>query len=300
MNYHYLLATPLVVQHWLNLNVSSIVMLCGKQKEYKDDPAGREVINELSRLGAELIFLQNHTLNSNNFAQNMRNYAAATTFVQEKLNNKTILMTSDVDFYPFHKEHHIPDMTKGKEIFFYNIDCCGNQEWKGLKYKQYVMITIAMTVKRWKEVMDISPTDRATGNYIENKTNAAFDYELGRKLYDSQWMWYLDQRLFGLQYHRANKIHHYAPLVSSYKYKTRLDRSTWTSHTKSEFKNMDFSEVDDAHTSPAIYTDTWWNLNLPFYERIFTKEQMQNIIDYRERAVKFVNQNATAKRHFHP
>lgn len=41
----------------------------------------------------------------------------------------------------------------GEEIFFYHPNCCGTQEWKGLKYKQYIMITIAMTLRVWREVM---------------------------------------------------------------------------------------------------------------------------------------------------
>ncbi|CAD5222155.1 unnamed protein product [Bursaphelenchus xylophilus] len=263
MNFHYLLATPFAVQHWLNFNVSSIVMLCGKQTDYEKDKAANEVIKELNRLGAVIIYLQNHTLNSNNFAQNMRNYAVATKFVQEELNEKTVLMTSDVDFFPFHKEHHIPEVSNGKEIFFYNPDCCGFQQWKELSYKQYIMITIAMTVRRWREVMDISPTDRATGKYVEEKTNATFD-------------------------------------VSTYTGPRRLDRSVWKRYPKDKFEKIKINEWDDAHTSPAIYTDEWWKLNLPFYKKIFPKDQLEKLIAYRERAVENINQEDAAKRHFHP
>uniref|UniRef100_A0A1I7RZT1 Nucleotide-diphospho-sugar transferase domain-containing protein n=1 Tax=Bursaphelenchus xylophilus TaxID=6326 RepID=A0A1I7RZT1_BURXY len=300
MNFHYLLATPFAVQHWLNFNVSSIVMLCGKQTDYEKDKAANEVIKELNRLGAVIIYLQNHTLNSNNFAQNMRNYAVATKFVQEELNEKTVLMTSDVDFFPFHKEHHIPEVSNGKEIFFYNPDCCGFQQWKELSYKQYIMITIAMTVRRWREVMDISPTDRATGKYVEEKTNATFDGELQNFLNDKEWMWYLDQRLFGLRYHHASHKYDYKTLVSTYTGPRRLDRSVWKRYPKDKFEKIKINEWDDAHTSPAIYTDEWWKLNLPFYKKIFPKDQLEKLIAYRERAVENINQEDAAKRHFHP
>ncbi|CAD5216324.1 unnamed protein product [Bursaphelenchus okinawaensis] len=281
MNYHYMVALPFVVQYWYNNNVSAIVMLCGTELEFKNDKAGREVVRELERLSANIIYVKNNTINSNNFAQNMRNYAAATDFVQQNLSNDTILITSDVDFYPFHFELHIPNLDKGKEVNFYDSNCCVNQKWKNISYHQYIMITIAMTVRMWKEVMDISPLDIATTQYIEDKTNATFDYELSKHLNNKLWIWFLDQRLFGLNFYKTlKKRPELKKLVNEVKRGQRLDRNGWEKIPPKKLETVDFSKYGDAHTSPAIYTDKWWKLNLPFYRRIFPSDQLEVLIQY--------------------
>ncbi|CAD5219083.1 unnamed protein product [Bursaphelenchus xylophilus] len=266
-NLHYVLTIPFAVQHWRNLNVSSIVMLCGTEAEYANNRATREVVAELQRLGAVVLYFKNNTLKSNNFAQNMRNFAAATSFVQRHPSNSTILITSDVDYFPFRKEDHFPDVRHGMRIVVFNPDC-------------------------W-----ILPNDIATGEYMEAKTNQMFDGQLDQYLHKINWLWYLDQRLFGLQFYRLMQKHpEYEKLISGHSLKKRIGRGL----TPEEISKIDIREYDDAHISPAIYNETIWRTNRVFFRKIFSEDQAILLENYRNRAVKFVNATEIAERHFHP
>lgn len=54
----------------------------------------------------------------------------------------------------------------------------------------------------------MDPADRADGAYMERKANETFDNELLEYMRkDPVWAWYLDQRLFGLRFHRWRETH---------------------------------------------------------------------------------------------
>ncbi|CAD5219281.1 unnamed protein product [Bursaphelenchus xylophilus] len=298
-NLHYLLSAPFAVQFWLNMNLTSIVMLCGTEEEYRKSNATKEAVSQLQRLGAVLIFLKNQKLKSNNFAQNIRNYAAATDFVQQNLDNSTILMTSDVDYFPLRLKDHVPKPAEGKEIAFFNPHCCADVIWKKERFPQYPMGTIAMTVKWWKEVMDIHPEDIADGPYIEAKTNAVFDNELFDRPHDKSYMWFLDQAVFGLQFGRMTQRNKdYAKLVTTHRAQKRLDRrSDWTPQI---IASADLDQYDDAHIKPDIYDDGVWNSTREFYKKVLTEEQMKPLVEYRNRASKLVNATFVELNHYHP
>uniref|UniRef100_A0A1I7SI86 Acid phosphatase n=2 Tax=Bursaphelenchus xylophilus TaxID=6326 RepID=A0A1I7SI86_BURXY len=49
-NYHYLLNTPFVVQHWANLGVKSAVLLAGTEEEYEKSMASKLAVEMLREL----------------------------------------------------------------------------------------------------------------------------------------------------------------------------------------------------------------------------------------------------------
>lgn len=103
-------------------------------------------------LQAHIEYFHNKTIKTGQFSQTARNFAAGTKFAQ-KLSPDAVLITTDVDFFPMRINSHLPDKAAGKEIMFYDYACCGHIEWKGLWYRMYIMITIGMTVQRWREVI---------------------------------------------------------------------------------------------------------------------------------------------------
>lgn len=62
-------------------------------------------------------------------------------------------MATDVDFFPTRLEYHLPRLQDGREIMFYDYQCCGKLDWGPVHYTMYALTTVAMTPRRWRETM---------------------------------------------------------------------------------------------------------------------------------------------------
>lgn len=90
---------------------------------------------------------------------------------------------------------------------------CVPYVWKGQNFSAYMMPTIGITLKRWREIMgkifvrsEISTgftgDTVVDGRFVEQKTNETFDNELDQYLKDTYFMWSTDQRQFALRFDR--------------------------------------------------------------------------------------------------
>lgn len=78
----------------------------------------------------------------------------------------------------------------------------------------------------------------------------------------------------------------------------RLSRQWWP--TAEQFKTLNLTEYESYHCAPGILQDEIWKANLPFYERIFPEDQLQEIKEYRDRVAEVADEAAKRKKHYHP
>ncbi|CAD5216320.1 unnamed protein product [Bursaphelenchus okinawaensis] len=297
LNLYYLVHVPFAIQAWKNLGVKTVLMLTLEPNE-TTNLAVDKVLDFSRTLGAHIVTIRNQSIAAGQLAQTSRSFAAGTEFAHTLDPEKTIFLTTDVDFFPSTVHHHIP--SPSKEIFFYDQGCCGNIEWKGTTYEMYIMITIAMPLKRWREIIELPANEPVNSSYIEDAISKTFDYEIDSK--DQWWRWFLDQRYFGYKMYswKTNNSEEFDRISEGMPKGRRLDRKKWPN--AQAFRRMDniWDHYEAAHLTPGIIMDTIWEKNLLFYEKIFPTEQLQRLTNYRNDVVKHANVTETLRRHYHP
>ncbi|CAD5233212.1 unnamed protein product [Bursaphelenchus xylophilus] len=298
LNLYYLIHIPLVVQHWKNLGADSLLFITLKQDE-EIDSAAQLVIDFAEYLGAHVTKYYNNTISAGQFAQTLRTFAAGDAFAHKLNPDNTIFITTDVDFFPSNLTHHIPKLDKGKEIMFYDKDCCGYLKWKDTRFEMFAMTSVGMTLRRWREIIDL-PSKPIDSQFIETYVNATFDNTISQQ--DHFWKWYLDQQFFGYKMHLWIEKHprEYENITETFKRGERLERKFWPADEVLESVEDTWKHYESAHVAPGIFMENVWIKNLVLYKKIFPKEQLEQISSFREHIVKLINVTETMSRHYHP
>ncbi|CAD5214833.1 unnamed protein product [Bursaphelenchus xylophilus] len=304
LNMYYLLHVPVVTMYWRNLGVKTLLLITLKEgEEVDDDNRGLHTLLEFVEgyMGVKVIYLRNQTIPAGQFAQTVRSFAAGTEFAHTLDPDKTVFVTSDVDFFPSNLTLHIPKTHRGKEIMLYDVGCCGFLHWHGELYPMYIMITVGMTVRKWRDVIGL-PHDRPVDSkFIDTYVNKTFDNSINER--NEFWRWFLDQRFFSLKMKHWKDEHEalFNKTVETVdrKGQPRLERFQWPE--KEEFKNMDvWKRYESAHIAPGIILDPVWETNLPFYEKILRPEQIRKLTQLRKDVLKFTDVKQIMANHYHP
>ncbi|CAD5214831.1 unnamed protein product [Bursaphelenchus xylophilus] len=293
---------PIVIQYWKNKGIKSLLLITLKEgEEIKSDKAAARVLKFAEEeLGAKIEYFHNKTLKTGQFTQTLRSFAAGTEFSWTLDPDKTVFITSDADFFPNKMESHVPKVRKGKEIMFYDHDCCGFLRHRGERFQMYIMITIGMTLRRWREIMSI-PDNPLDGDWIDTYVNQTFNGVISRK--STWWQWFLDQRVFGIHMKRWKEAHEeeYSRIVDTLyrKGQPRLERFDWPADDVLAKTDV-WNTYESAHLTPGIFMDHVWEKNLVFYNRIFPSDQVKKLTEYRNSVVEVMNVTETLRRHYHP
>ncbi|CAD5210405.1 unnamed protein product [Bursaphelenchus okinawaensis] len=303
LSMYYLMHAPLAIMYWNSLGVKAILLITLKENENVDDDnlALSHILNFLEG-GAmtKIIYFRNYTIPSGRFAQTVRAFAAGTEFAHS-LPDDTVFITSDVDFFPSKIENHVPRIYAGNEIFIYDNDCCRHMYWHGERYKEYIMITVGMTLRKWREVIELPMDTPVTSKFIDTHISETFDNNWNnKKVY---WLWFLDQRFFSLKFKHWIDKHQdeYDTVVRSFyrKRMPRLERFDWPNAT--EFENMNvWKRYESAHIAPGVILDPVWETNLPFYKKILSPGQLKAFAVLRDFVIKNVDVKEVTKYHYHP
>ncbi|CAD5214843.1 unnamed protein product [Bursaphelenchus xylophilus] len=303
LNLYYFVHMPIIVQYWKNFGIKTYLMITLKEGErIEDDKAAKKVVEFVEGQGAAVAYFQSKKIKSGQFAQTLRCFAAGTEFAHTLDPNNTIFITSDVDFFPSKTEFHVPNLTKGEEILFYDKSCCGDINWKGVKFEMYIMITIAMTLNRWRETMGLSHVVPVDSDFVEDYTNQTFDGEVNKM---DQWgQWFLDQKFFGLKFWQWKRTHRkeYHQIIRNIdrRGKPRLERNHWPKDEELERIDDIWKAYESAHITPGIFLDNVWAKNLLFYKKIFPESQIQQFSEFRDSVIPLMNITETMRRHYHP
>ncbi|CAD5214827.1 unnamed protein product [Bursaphelenchus xylophilus] len=293
---------PIVIQYWKNKGVKALLMITLKEgEEIKNDKAAAKVLKFAEEeLGAKIEYFHNKTLKSGQFAQTLRSFAAGTKFSFTLDPDKTVFITSDADFFPNKIESHIPKVRKRKEIMFYDHDCCGFLRHRGERFQMYIMITIGMTLRRWREIIGI-PEAPIDGSWVDTYVSHTFNGVISKKR--PWWQWFLDQRVFGIHMKRWKETHEeeYSRIVDTLyrKGQPRLERFDWPADDVLAKTDV-WNTYESAHITPGIFMDHVWEKNLVFYNRIFPSDQVKKLTEYRNSVVEVMNVTETLRRHHHP
>ncbi|CAD5214837.1 unnamed protein product [Bursaphelenchus xylophilus] len=287
LNFYYLLHVPVAAMYWIGKGVKVLLVIVLKENEDADDRdfALVELLNFLEgEMNVKVIYYRNYTIPSSQFSQTVRAFAAGSEFAHTLDPDKTVFVTSDVDFFPRNISSHIPKTHQGKEIMTYGTD--GNDwiRWLGEKYHMYSMTSVGMTLRRWREVVGI-PHDRPVdGKFIDSYVNKTFDERIHRKTLF--WQWFLDQRFLSLKIkHWIDKNEEKFRQISERSVSgERLDRKHWPGSEELEKMNL-WERYESAHLTPGIIHDQVWNANMPFYKKIFTEDQIKQLAGIRERVL---------------
>ncbi|CAD5216318.1 unnamed protein product [Bursaphelenchus okinawaensis] len=297
LNLYYLVHVPFAIQAWKNLGVNTLLMMTLEPNE-TTGPAVDEILAFSKKLGAEIVTITNNSISTGRLAQSSRAFAAGTKFSHSLDPKSTIFITSDVDFFPSNLSHHIPDHTK--DMLFYDFKCCTELKWKEVVFNMYGMITIAMTLSRWREIMDLPSKEFVDGSSIEHSILKTFDNSLNS--HDVFWRWFLDQRLFSYKLHlwKTKNPEEFKKFSQTSRSGRRLDRKTWPEDNFLRNMSNVWDYYEAAHVTPGIFMDSVWEKNLVFYEKIFTSDQLEELTQYRNDVVKHINVTETLRRHYHP
>ncbi|CAD5233124.1 unnamed protein product [Bursaphelenchus xylophilus] len=293
---------PIVIQYWKNKGIKAILLITLKEgEEIKHDKAAAKVLQFAEEeLGAKVEYFRNKTLKTGQFAQTLRSFAAGTEFSRHLDPDKTVFITSDADFFPNDTKNHIPKVRKGKEILFYDHECCGYLRFHGERHRMYMMITIGMTLRRWREIIGI-PDHPIDGDWVDSYVNSTFLGVIHKK--NVWWQWFLDQRFFSIKLKRWSDINQeeFQNVVEYYRRigQPRLERWEWPDDEVMAKTDV-WKTYESAHLTPGIFMDNIWEKNLVFYKRIFPSDQVEKLTEYRNSVVEVMNVTETLRRHYHP
>ncbi|CAD5214829.1 unnamed protein product [Bursaphelenchus xylophilus] len=293
---------PIVIQYWKNKGVKALLMITLKEgEEIKDDKAAAKVLKFAEEeLGAKVEYFRNKTLKTGQFAQTLRSFAGGTEFSRNLDPDKTVFITSDADFFPNDTRNHIPKVRKGKEIMFYDHECCGHLRFRGERHRMYMMITIGMTLRKWREIIGI-PDHPIDGYWADSYVNSTFLGVIHKK--NKKWQWFLDQRFFSIKLKRWRDKHQeeFQNIVEYYRRQgqPRLERFDWPADDVLARTDV-WKTYESAHITPGIFMDQVWEKNLIFYNRIFPSDQVKKLTEYRNSVVEVMNVTETLRRHYHP
>ena len=205
IDFNYLFPLPLVILSWRRIGVNSIVILIGTREEFETNTKLAFILRTIEQMNVQVFFMSSKMTSTFTLAQTARLFVAG--FAGLKLNDTDILITADADMFSFIYEEHVPDVSKGKQVFLYNSRCCGLQFRRGSRHLHIPMNTIATTVRLWREIMLIAPDSVTTGDDIVRRLNSEFSPALltgpGRKANGDE-KWSIDQKLISTLFHEWN------------------------------------------------------------------------------------------------
>ncbi|CAJ0933829.1 unnamed protein product, partial [Mesorhabditis belari] len=149
LDLQYLSLIPLSVLAWRQLGVESLLCLVGKDENFLKNV--KTVLEHVLTKNVTITLIKDFTLPSTTIAQMCRVFAATSESLN--LHDDSIVITSDIDYIPFHLENH---WREGFELFFYNSNCCQSVEFKEISLKMYPISTIAMKRSIWGKVLPYS------------------------------------------------------------------------------------------------------------------------------------------------
>lgn len=78
-------------------------------------------------------------------------FAAWTPLVRDALNSSVWILASP-SLLPLHLPAHLPRLERGEEVRLFDEHCCETSELGGQRFNRYSLESVAMTVRRWREV----------------------------------------------------------------------------------------------------------------------------------------------------
>ncbi|CAJ0947237.1 unnamed protein product, partial [Mesorhabditis belari] len=277
---YYLGSLPLAAMAWIRLGVQPMVCLVGDPKEYESNLT-RPSIEILKKLNTTITFLQGKiTLKKATIAQHCRLYAANS---QLPLQPEDVIIISDSDYIPIHKERHWAD---GVDLMLYNSQCCGYENHRGSHFPHLTVLTMGMTVATFREVLGTSKARYENATSIEGDLLNSFGKEGFEEAYNQardleqlhkHRMWYSDQILIS---YRINQWKRNKPGVSRTGewslVGARLDRMSWP--RPEEVEKINVSTYGDMHLMrPAM--KKWLDIR-PVFKNLFSPEFYKMADDY--------------------
>ena len=268
-NYNYVFYLPLTVRAWRRLGFGTMVILIGTLSEWTASPPLVYALAEVVRLKAAVVFVKGPRGSAVMLSQTCRLFAHN---IFNTLSDDVNLITSDADWWPLGKDKYVPP--KVNVIRSTDSGCCEYVKYKNMTVFMLLMSTIRMTVKIWKEVMNVYDSSPRTGQQILDYFVRAFgDKALGTGPRGS-FTWYLDQRIISARVKIWATINgeekvDYIPRNMS----ARVDRNSWVVPPSIKGYN-------DAHLIRHTYKLTNWKKIRPLLKMMYNESEMLQCDEY--------------------
>ena len=266
-DYNYVFYLPLTVRAWRRLGFGTMVILIGTLSEWTASPPLFYALTEVVRLKAAVVFVKGPQDHVVMLSQTCRLFAHN---IFNTLGDDVNLITSDADWWPLGKDKYVPP----KVNVIRSTDFWNHFQYKNMTVRMLRMSTITMTVKVWKEVMNVYDSTPRTGQQILDYFVRAFGAEaLGRAARGNS-VWYLDQRLISVRIKMwATRNGEEKVDYIRRKTRARINRRRWV-------VPQSIKGYNDAHLIPDGFRLENWRKIRPLLKMMYTESEMWQCDEY--------------------
>ena len=269
-SYNYVFYLPLTVRAWRRLGFGTLVILIGTLSEWTARPPLINILTELTRLKAAVVFVKGPQGSAVMLSQTCRLFAHN---IFNTLSDDVNLITSDADLWPLKKDIYLPP--KGvKVIRSTNSACCGHFKYRNMMVRMLPMSTVEMTVKVWKEVMNVNDSIPRTGQQILDYFVRTFGDKARGRAQPGNFVWYMDQKVISVRIkmwatrNGEEKVDYIRRIM-----RDRIDRSYWA-------VPRSLKSYNDAHLIHHAFQPEKWRKIRPLLKMMYNESEMLRCDEY--------------------
>ena len=226
--YNYVFYLPLTLLSWKRIGYKTIILITGKESEWKTHKILHLVMFYLNKYEAIIRFIEANEKEQVLLSQVSRIFAVC--LFDQVLKDDDIVVISDADLWVL-QQTFIPSPNYN-EFISLNSYCCGNFRHHGISYQMLPMCHIIGSVRSWRKLAhsfyscDNNVLDNIKQTVKKGDVNADFDdVKIARDKSKSKW--YTDQIMISILMKKysselGGKVHHMKKTEDH-----RLDRNNW-------------------------------------------------------------------------
>lgn len=261
--FDYAFYLPLTVTAWNRIGFQSIVLIIGRENEWKDHPALSYVLDSLKDLKASIIFMDADVKHRMMISQTARIFAANLKDYPGR--DADYIITSDADLWPLRRDYYLP--RENHSLLLLHSDCCGDFNHSNRSYRMIPMGYIGANAAIWRKIFgstsiikDSEDILKYFSNFFGEKVYRGADFGTGE--------WYYDQKLISILVEEWMKkeFNQNVTYEVSYDLNGRIDRSSWNPE---EIKESQFERYFDAHLPLDGFLPENWSKILPLIQLMY-------------------------------
>ena len=280
--YNYVFYLPLTVRAWGRLGFGTLVILIGTLSEWTARPPLFHILTEVVRLKAAVVFVKGPRGSAVMLSQTCRLFAHN---IFNTLSDDVHLITSDADLWPFRDEIYVPP--KGVKVIRSTFsNCCGHFKYRNMTVRMLPLSTVEMTVKLWKEVMNVSDSKSANpSQQILDYFVRAFGESAHGRAHPGNSVWYMDQKIISIRIKMWAKINgdEKVEYINRNTRRDRIDRIAWVIPKS-------LKSYNDTHLPRNAYQPKNWNKIRPLLNLMYDKSEVLRYDKYSREFLRLVGQ----------